>query len=139
MKLKRAQYHHNPPTETELAWLCGIWEGEGTWQFKKARSKFCKKMNKEYVDKEHMRMSIQMTDEDIMLRVAKIMDGRKITYTDTPKHRELGQKPIWTLHITGKPAILWTELMIPYLGERRKQKIKTIFEQIDTSYETVSA
>ena len=139
MKLKRAQYHHNPPTETELAWLCGIWEGEGTWQFKKARSRLCKKMNKSYVDKEHMRMSIQMTDEDIMLRVAKIMDGRKITYTDTPKHRELGQKPIWTLHITGKPAILWTELMLPYLGERRKQKIKTIFEQIDTSYETVSA
>ena len=85
-------------------------------------------MNKEYVDKEHMRMSIQMTDEDIMLRVAKIMDGRKITYTDTPKHRELGQKPIWTLNVSGKPAILWTELMSPYLGERRKQKIKSIFE-----------
>ena len=32
-------YEHREPTETELAWVTGIWEGEGSWSYKKGRTR----------------------------------------------------------------------------------------------------
>jgi hypothetical protein len=77
-------------------------------------------------------MSIQMTDKDIIDRVSKIMDGRNSTFTHVPSKKVKGWKPLWTFSIRGKAAVLWTNLMKPYLGERRLEKIGMIYENIDT-------
>jgi len=139
MKIKGTKYKHIPPTETDLAWLCGIWEGEGCWYYKKERRK-PHTNGKVYIEKSHLRMSLQMTDEDIMLRVAKIMDGRKITYTDGGKaHKEVGQKPYYCFSVGGEPAHFWTELMLPYLGKRRKEKYFMLCEKLNEHLEIVES
>ena len=132
MKLKRSQYEHIPPTEVELAWISGIWEGEGCWQYKKARERYNQKNGKTYTAKPEMLMSIQMSDKDIIDRVAKIMDNRTATFTHVPSKKAKGWKPLYTFSIRGKAAVLWTNLMKPYLGERRMEKIEMIYENIDT-------
>lgn len=131
MKLKRSQHQHTPPTELELAWISGIWEGEGCWGYKKPRVRNYSN-GKTYTQNPELRMSIQMTDEDIVDRVAKIMDNRGVTYTHVPIKKEKGWKPLYTFSITGKSAVLWTNLMISYLGKRRLEKIEMIYENIDT-------
>jgi len=73
-----------------------------------------------------------MTDKDIIDRVAKIMDNRTPTFTHTPKKKEKGWKPLYTFTIRGKAAVLWTNLMMTYLGKRRIEKIELIYENIDT-------
>lgn len=130
MKLKRSQYEHTPPSEVELAWLAGIWEGEGCWEYKKARVRSYPN-GKTYTHKPEMRMSIQMSDEDVVNRVAKIMDSRSVTFTHVPSKKAKGWKPLYTFSIRGKAAVLWTNLMKPYLGERRTEKIEMIYENID--------
>lgn len=132
MKLKRSQYEHNPPSEVELAWISGIWEGEGCWEYKKARDRYNGKNGKTYIQRAEMRMSIQMIDEDVVNRVAKIMDNRSVTFTHVPSKKAKGWKPLYTFSIRGKAAVLWTNLMKPYLGERRMEKIEMIYENIDT-------
>lgn len=132
MKLKRTQYEHTPPSEIELAWISGIWEGEGCWEYKKARDRYNGKNGKTYIQRAEMRMSIQMSDEDVVNRVAKIMDNRSVTFTHVPSKKAKGWKPLYTFSIRGKAAVLWTNLMKPYLGERRTEKIEMIYENIDT-------
>jgi hypothetical protein len=130
MKLKRSQYQHTPPTEVELAWISGIWEGEGCWQYKKARDRCNHRNGKIYTAKPEMLISIQMTDKDIVDRVAKIMDNRTPTFTHTPKKKALGWKPLYTFSIRGKAAVLWTNLMKPYLGKRRMEKLKRFMKTL---------
>tara|TARA_Y100001938_G_C7806237_1_gene289568 strand:+ start:130 stop:510 length:381 start_codon:yes stop_codon:yes gene_type:complete len=112
------------PSSTELAWLSGIWEGEGSWIYRKGR--------KNRNEKPHLRMQMVMTDSDIMERVGAIMDGRKITYTEGgPVHKARGQKPVYCIYLQGRSALRWTNLMKPYLGKRRLEKYNFIMEQIN--------
>ena len=77
-------------------------------------------------------MTLQMTDEDVMERVSAIMDGRKITHTDGgPVHKAAGLKPTYHLSLQGDAATRWTELMKPFLGERRQEKYQLIMEQLN--------
>ena len=131
------RYEEREPSPTELAWLAGIWEGEGSWVYKKGRTRTYPN-GKIYTETPYLKMGIQMTDQDVMERVASIMDGRKITYTDTPAHKAAGQKPIYVMTIQGEAAIRWTNLMWPYLGERRKNKYNFIIEQIDGTHKQVA-
>ena len=124
-------YEHREPTEVELAWLSGIWEGEGSWVHKKGRTRTYPN-GKVYTEKPHLRMTLQMTDEDVMERVSAIMDGRKITHTDGgPVHKAAGLKPTYHLSLQGDAATRWTELMKPFLGERRQEKYQLIMEQLN--------
>jgi len=126
-------YEHKEPTETELAWLTGIWEGEGSWTYKKGRTRTFSN-GKTYTEKDYVSMSMSMTDQDIMERVATIMDGRKTTYTDGgPAHVAAGQKPVYCISLQGEAAKRWTELMTPYLGNRRREKYKMIMEKLNAN------
>ena len=124
-------YEHREPTDVELAWLTGIWEGEGSWMYKRGRTRTYPN-GKTYTEKPHMRMTMGMTDQDIMERVGVIMDGRSITHTDGgPVHKAAGQKPMYIITLQGDAARRWTELMKPYLGKRRQQKYQFIMEQLN--------
>ena len=123
-------YEHRVPMETEVAWLAGIWEGEGCWTYKKGRTRTYPN-GRVYVEKPHLKMVMSMTDRDIMERVGVIMDGRKITYSDGgPAHKAAGQKPCYIISLQGEAAHRWTEIMLPYLGERRTQKYQFIKERV---------
>lgn len=119
------------PTEVELAWLTGIWEGEGSWVYKRARTRRHKN-GRDYTEKPHLYMQLSMTDSDIVERVAAIMDGRKVVFSDGgPVHKAAGCKPVYSLSLTGSSAIRWSKLMKPLLGNRRSQKIDNILNQIN--------
>ena len=131
-------YEHREPTETELAWVTGIWEGEGSWSYKKGRTRTFSN-GKVYTEKDYLVMKMSMTDQDIMERVAVIMDGRKITWSDGgPVHKAAGQKPCYHISLQGESAKRWTELMKPYLGNRRKEKYQMIMEKLNDLYAEVS-
>lgn len=131
-------YEHREPTEIELAWVTGIWEGEGSWSYKKGRTRTFDN-GKTYTEKDYLIMKMSMTDQDIMERVAAIMDGRKITWSDGgPVHKAAGQKPCYHISLQGESAKRWTELMKPYLGNRRKEKYQMIMEKLNDLYAEVS-
>jgi hypothetical protein len=46
-------YEHREPTETELAWVTGIWEGEGSWSYKKGRTRTFAN-GKTYTEKDYL-------------------------------------------------------------------------------------
>tara|TARA_S200002703_G_scaffold43792_2_gene38139 strand:- start:894 stop:1307 length:414 start_codon:yes stop_codon:yes gene_type:complete len=124
-------YEHREPTDVELAWLTGIWEGEGSWSYKKGRTRTFTN-GKTYTEKPYIRMQMSMTDEDVMERVSDIMDGRKITsYDGGPKHKSNGVKPCWIITLQGEAAQRWTDLMKPYLGNRRREKYDLIMEKVN--------
>ena len=126
-------YKHRSPTETELAWVTGIWEGEGSWSYKKGRTRTFPN-GKTYTEKDYLVMKMSMTDRDIMERVSIIMDGRKITWSDGgPVHKAAGQKPCYHISLQGEAAKRWTELMIPYLGNRRREKYEMIMEKLNAN------
>lgn len=126
-------YEHREPTETELAWITGIWEGEGSWSYKKGRTRTFPN-GKIYTEKDYLVMKMSMTDQDIVERVAVIMDGRKITWSDGgPVHKAAGQKPVYSISLQGEAAKRWTELMKPYLGNRRREKYEMIMEKLNAN------
>jgi hypothetical protein len=131
-------YEHREPTETELAWVTGIWEGEGSWSYKKGRTRTFAN-GKTYTEKDYLSMKMSMTDQDIMERVAAIMDGRKITWSDGgPVHKSAGQKPCYHIGLQGEAAVRWTELMKPFLGNRRREKYEMIMEKLNALHTKVS-
>ena len=131
-------YEHREPTEIELAWVTGIWEGEGSWSYKKGRTRTFAN-GKTYTEKDYLIMKMSMTDQDIMERVAAIMDGRKITWSDGgPVHKAAGQKHCYHISLQGESAKRWTELMKPYLGIRRREKYDLIMEKLNDLYAEVS-
>ncbi len=135
--VKGTRYEHKEPSETELAWLTGIWEGEGCWGYKKGRTRTYPN-GKVYTETPYLKMTMSMTDEDVMLRVGSIMDGRKITHTDGgPAHVAAGCKPCWIINLQGEAAQTWTELMKPYLGKRRREKYDFIMEKVNELVEVV--
>ena len=124
-------YEHREPSDIELAWLTGVWEGEGSWCYKKGRTRVFQS-GKTYTERPYLRMQISMTDKDVMERVGAIMDGRSITYSDGgPVHKAAGQKPIYHISLQGEAATRWTELMKPYLGNRRREKYELIMEKLN--------
>ena len=131
-KLKRCKLDCRQPSDVELAWITGIWEGEGSWGYRKGRKDRKHLNGKIYDEKPHLRMTLQMNDKDIMERVARIMDGRKITLCTGGKvHKERGIKPGYILNLSGVSAVRWTELMMPHLGKRRLEKYEHIMEKIN--------
>ena len=127
---KGTRYEYRDPSETELAWLTGIWEGEGSWQYKKGRTR--ESRGRFYKERDFLKMSMMMTDQDVMERVGVIMDGRKITYSDGgPVHKAAGVKPVYIINLQGEAAQTWTELMKPYLGKRRREKYDFIMERVN--------
>jgi len=94
-------------TVREIDWLAGLFEGEGCadWM-KKERS---------------MRLRVQMTDRDVVERVA-VLWGTKLCGPYTRKKRPKSL-PMWTATVHGKKAVFWGLVLLGLMGERRTAKI----------------
>lgn len=97
-------------TEVEVAWLAGLFEGEGTWTGAVGRPS----------------LAISMTDRDVIERAAALLGGAvngpysdgRIAVSGRP------YKPAWKTQV-GKSATLQVLIprMWPWLGERRRQQV----------------
>jgi hypothetical protein len=64
-------------------------------------------------------ISLQMTDSDIVARVAAIL-GAKV---NGPYEKE-GRKTVWSVKVHGQRAIEWMFTLFTLMGERRRQQIE---------------
>ena len=89
----------------DIAWLAGLIEGEGC--FTKCR--------------ESIRISIAMTDKDVIQRVADMWKSPVGVWT----HREGCKIPYNTI-VCGNSAAGWMMTLYPFLSERRRARVREL-------------
>ncbi len=89
----------------DWAWVAGILEGEGSFIFSGG----------------YPRISLQMTDEDIVRRIADYFDVKvSMRRPKNPKHKD-----IYQIHIIKREVLIECYLeLYKYLGSRRRQAIQ---------------
>lgn len=96
----------------EVRWLAGLLEGEGSFGF------FLNKDPHGIPRYPVLRISLGMTDEDVVERAAAIMRARgRRTY------RQGNRKPMHETSVTGSRAAGWMMTLWPLMGVRRKTRI----------------
>lgn len=94
-------------SEANLHWLAGLLEGEGSF-FPGPPSQ------------PHLPViSIQMTDEDVMARVSRLLSRKACA--SKPKKAEW--KTTYQLRVVGGRAVAWMEALLPLMGARRQEQI----------------
>jgi hypothetical protein len=106
--------YDDPVKDTDLAWLAGLLEGEGSF-FMKSRA---------HASQPNARrtpcISVKMTDLDVVTRAATLM-GTAVT-SSAPQ----GRKPIHATILRGSRARMLMSELAPLMGERRQSKIAEI-------------
>lgn len=96
-------------TVRDLAWLAGLFEGEGSITTATKRNP--------------LRLSMKSTDEDVLRRAHAIAGIGTLNGPYAPAEKNLGKKPYWTwsVHRSAEAAgLLMT--MYPLLGVRRQER-----------------
>ena len=92
---------------SDIQWLSGLLEGEGYFGN----------------SKQNMLVAVDMTDYDVMCRVAKIMSAKLYgPYSNGP----LGRKPKWRAQVVGTKAAGWMMTLYSQLGVRRRARIREV-------------
>lgn len=95
--------------DTRLAWAAGLFEGEG-----------CISLDKRF---DQLVLSISMTDKDVVELFAEVIGYGKVRKLHTPSMQAKGRKPAWIWTVTGSPAELCATKLLPYLCERRTERL----------------
>jgi hypothetical protein len=91
------------PTLIDIAWLAGLIEGEGSFQWNSSPT-----------------IQMSMTDKDVMERVAILCDYPIRTYKPRGKST---YKAVWSIRIAGARAAAWMMTLYAFMGIRRRAKI----------------
>ncbi len=86
----------------DLAWLGGLLEGDGCFMLKQGK---------------YAQIGLEMTSEDIVIKVSDMWNTRVV------KSRNL-----YVTRVNGFKAVKWMMLLLPFLGERRREKIASIIK-----------
>jgi hypothetical protein len=116
-------------TPEELAWVAGVYEGEGTIVVKSyplANGSFARAA----------RVIITMTDRDVVERVHKILGFGVLLKPHGPYVNGGMTKPRHTLSIERKEwAQAFIAMVWPWLGERRRAQAKAVLAAVTQSWE----
>lgn len=98
----------------DAAWLAGLLDGEGCFDAPRGNP----------------RVRVKMSDFDVILRAAALMEART--------HRETvpGRKPLLVAQITGEPAVRVLRAVLPFLGARRSARATEIIVSHQTKGKT---
>ncbi len=88
----------------DAAWLAGLIDGEGCLASPRGNP----------------RIRIKLSDWDVVLRAANLIDGT--THTEIVTNR----KPLLIAQVTGERAVTALNAVLPYLGARRTTKATSI-------------
>lgn len=103
-------------TKKEIAWLAGLFEGEGSF----GKNERNKSRYKNSTSPSAPFMKIVMTDEDIIKRVVKLLDRPYFS----PKRLMVTKKKVFICHIGDRTTLKLVLLKtFPHMGKRRKEKI----------------
>lgn len=103
-------------SSTDLAWLAGMYEGEGTFYLAKAWGK-----------KNPLAapaMCLTSTDEDVLVRVAALMGNKSYSRRKLPSG-----KTAYKAVKRGVPAMTLMLTLFPVMGKRRQEKISEVLAQ----------
>lgn len=94
-----------PEDPRSVAWLAGLLEGEGTFSSQSG----------------YPRISVQMTDQDVVERAAAILGIRNVHLHEEKRNPEW--LPTHVAALTGSRAAPWMRTLRPLMGERRGREI----------------
>lgn len=104
-------------TEIEVAWLAGLFEGEGSLGIDNRSAK--RYIN--LVAPAAPFMKIAMVDQDVIAKVAKLLNKSYFS----PTRKTVSNKTVFICHISDRQTLLYIlPRMLPYMGERRQKQIK---------------
>lgn len=102
--------------DISLGWIAGIVEGEGCITKRTDR-------NNAIV------IQIGMTDEDILIKLHKLIPGSTLNGPYHSASRKAHWKPRWNWELGKREHVKeFLTLIYPLMGERRREKIKEAFE-----------
>jgi len=99
-------------TPKDIYWLSGLLEGEGNFSHERCRG-------------QSPRIVLRMTDEDVVRSAFHLMGYRGSVRSYKPKNN---RKPAWEFSLTGNRAAGWMMTLYPWMGLRRKGRIREILE-----------
>jgi hypothetical protein len=103
------------PTESEIAWAAGVYEGEGTCFAKVGKRTQKGRTYKSVTDY----LSVTQKDPEILYRMRDLFGGSIYEYQN-----HMGSVHRWTIH--GQRTRNFVQLIYPWLSERRKQQIEAV-------------
>jgi hypothetical protein len=107
------------PSDVEIAWFAGIFEGEGTFETSKRST---------------VRMTVGMTDRDVIERMQSIFPGRPIVTRDDDLTRAKfpTAKPIYVWRSGNHDSVaLVVTAILPWLGARRSTRALEVLAHIE--------
>lgn len=103
----------SPMHRDDAIWLAGLLDGEGALD----------------APRNNPRVRIKMSDLDVVLRAARLMDARVHNGTETTPHPDVvarynigPRRPLFVAQVTGVRAVAVLEAVLPFLGSRRAAK-----------------
>lgn len=93
----------------DIAWLAGLFEGEGCFR--------------SHNHSPHL--TLAMTDRDVVCRAAELMRPRAVHNYIYDKKK----KPVYSFGLYGKTAVGWMLTMFSFLGQRRRSAIRAALAQ----------
>lgn len=104
-------------TESELAWMVGNFDGEGSIYH--GQSQPHRRKMRPY-------LTLSSTDEWIIDRWLDLAGGRK----NGPYRYQDHHKPFWYWVLTGDASLELAQAMLPFLCPRRQEQMQVIFDYV---------
>jgi hypothetical protein len=112
-------------SETGVAWLAGLLEGEGYFKLRTFVN--------DYGEYGYPNIRMNMTDEDVVRRAQRVSGVGTVHGPSKP--RVAHHKPQWTWAVSRcREAMALMELILPYMGQRRTEQInlaRELFRQYE--------
>lgn len=112
------------PSETDIAWAAGLLEGEGSFIVRAVKADGRRR---------RMSVSIEMSDEDVIERIAAVF-GSSTSNVTTVQPRKDGWSRTWSKRWNGAEAEKVMRAVLPYMGERRAAKIRECLAATNLSH-----
>lgn len=104
------------PTDAEIAWFAGIFEGEGTFETSKRST---------------VRMTVAMSDQDVIERLSQVFPCQQIGFRHSNK-RYPDAKPMYSWRVGDSDQVaLVIQAILPWLGKRRAARAREVLEHIE--------
>jgi hypothetical protein len=99
----------NTLTESQVNWIAGLLEGEGCFLSTKSG---------------YARISCAMTDEDVILRLQSLCEGKICRQKAVKEH----WKPIFIWYLNGDKAVELARVIKSFMFSRRKSRIENMID-----------
>jgi hypothetical protein len=109
---------------SDLAWLSGLLEGEGSFFMITSRSGNNRGYPSEQRRYRYPQVVVNMTDQDVIERAARLMDAGVYTMPLQPNRKQQ-----WRTLACGAKAVRLLEALLPQMGKRRSARINELLTE----------